>query len=76
LKKNIIVLRLGQSDRTMELPLAKEAKVIIEMHNVPGVPNPQILGGKISDIVSGTPVSLQMGLEGDRLVVRSVKYRK
>jgi RNA polymerase sigma factor (sigma-70 family) len=73
LKKNTIVLRLDKSD-TIELPLAKDAKVIIEMHNVPGVPNPQISEGKMIEIVPGTPVRLEMRMEEDRLVVRSVSY--
>jgi hypothetical protein len=74
--KNIMVVKLGQSDRTIELPLAKAAKVIVELHNVPGAGNPVISEGKMTEIAPGTRIHLQMGMEGDRLVVRSATYSK
>ena len=55
--------------------MAKEAKVSIIMDNVPGVPNRQFFEGKMLEIVPGTGVHLQMGMEDDRLVVRSVRYQ-
>jgi hypothetical protein len=70
LKKNTITVRVNNT--TAELPLGKGAKMIVEMVP-PGVNQAQTVESPVTDIARGTPVHLQMGVEGERLVIRSLK---
>ena len=70
LKKGSLSVRV--KGELVELPLAKDAKILIEMIP-PGETKPQTLESPLTEIARGTPVHLQMAVEGDRLVVRLLK---
>ena len=74
LRTRRLLVKQGKSGPSIEFPLAEDVKLLATLHDMPGASFPVVLNREVKQIAIGTNVAIEMGMEGNRLVVRSVIY--